>query len=44
MRLLLVEDERSLSRAVKAVLEKNNYSVDAVFDGEEGLDYLATDN
>ena len=44
MRLLLVEDERSLSRAVKAVLEKNKYSVDAVFDGEEALDYLATDN
>ena len=35
MRLLLVEDERSLSRAVKAVLEKNKYSVYAEFDGEE---------
>ncbi|MBR0464119.1 MAG: response regulator transcription factor [Clostridia bacterium] len=41
MRLLLAEDERSLSRAVKAILEKNNYAVDAVFDGQEAVDYLA---
>ena len=33
MRILLAEDERSLSRAVSALLEKNNYSVDAVYDG-----------
>jgi DNA-binding response OmpR family regulator len=40
MRILLVEDEKSLSRAVKAILEKNNYSVDPVYDGEEALEYL----
>ena len=44
MRLLLAEDERSLSRAVKAILEKNNYSVDAVYDGEEAMDYLDAGN
>ena len=33
MRILLAEDERSLSRAVIALLEKNNYSADAVYDG-----------
>ena len=44
MRLLLAEDERSLSRAVKAILEKNNYSVDAVYDGEEAADYLDAGN
>ena len=44
MRLLLAEDERSLSRAIKAILEKNNYSVDAVFDGEEAADYLDAGN
>ncbi len=44
MRLLLVEDEKSLSRAVKAILEKNNFSVDAVYDGVEALEYLETDN
>ena len=30
MRILLAEDERSLSRAVVALLEKSNYSADAV--------------
>ena len=44
MRLLLVEDEKSLSRAVKAILEKNNFSVDAVYDGVEALEYLETGN
>ena len=44
MRLLLAEDEKSLSRAVTAVLQKNNYSVDAVYDGQEALEYLETGN
>ena len=44
MRILLAEDERSLSRAVIALLEKNNYSADAVYDGEEALEYLAAEN
>ena len=42
MRLLLAEDEKSLSRAVKAILEKNNFSVDAVYDGAEAVEYLQT--
>ena len=44
MRLLLAEDEHSLSRAVCAILEKNNYSVDTACDGQEALDYLAGEN
>ena len=40
MKLLLAEDERALSEAIVAVLEHNNYSVDAVFDGQEALDYI----
>ena len=44
MRILLAEDERSLSRAVVALLEKNNYSVDAVCDGQEALAYLEAGN
>ena len=44
MRLLLAEDERSLSRAVCALLEKNNYAVDPVYDGQEALDYLESGN
>ena len=42
MRLLLAEDERSLSRAITVILQKNNYSVDTVYNGEEALDYLET--
>ena len=33
MRLLLAEDEQSLSKALVAILEGNHYSVDAVYDG-----------
>lgn len=40
MRLLLAEDEKALSKALKTILERNNYSVDAVYDGQEALDYL----
>ena len=40
MRLLLVEDEQSLVKALTAILEGHNYSVDAVYDGQEALDYL----
>ncbi|MBO5520551.1 MAG: response regulator transcription factor [Eubacterium sp.] len=44
MRLLLAEDEASLSRALVKILEHSNYSVDAVYDGEEALDYLDAGN
>ncbi len=40
MRLLLAEDEISLSKALTAILSKNNYSVDAVYDGQDAVDYL----
>lgn len=39
MRILLAEDEKELSRALTAVLTKNNYTVDAVYNGEDALDY-----
>ena len=39
MKILLAEDERSMSNALKAILTKNNYSVDAVYDGEEAASY-----
>ena len=42
MRLLLAEDEKELSNALVAILKHNNYSVDAVYDGEEALAYLET--
>ena len=44
MRLLLAEDEKALSRALKTILERNNYSVDPVYDGQAALDYLEADN
>ncbi|MGN0203165.1 MAG: response regulator transcription factor [Coprococcus sp.] len=44
MRLLYAEDEKSLSRAVTAILKKNNYEVDMVYDGEEAMSYLESGN
>lgn len=40
MRLLLAEDELSLSKAVSTILTKNNYSVDVVHNGIDALEYI----
>ena len=40
MRLLLAEDVKELSRALVTILKHNNYSVDAVYNGEDALDYI----
>ena len=40
MRLLLAEDEEAVSKAMVTILKHNNYAVDAVFDGQQALDYL----
>ena len=39
MNILLVEDEISLSNAVKKILEQQGYIVDAVYDGQSAVDY-----
>lgn len=39
MKLLLAEDEKELSNALVAVMKHNNYSVDAVYNGKDALDY-----
>lgn len=44
MRLLLCEDEIELSNALVAILKHSNYSVDAVYDGEQALEYLDMEN
>ena len=44
MRLLLAEDEAALSKALTAILERNNYSVDSDCDGQAALEYLESDN
>lgn len=38
MNILLVEDEKNLSDALVHILKKEKYSVDAAYDGQEGLD------
>lgn len=40
MRLLLAEDEKSLSKAIVTILKKNNYEVDAAYNGLDALDDL----
>ena len=40
MRILLAEDEKALSKAIVKIFEKNHYSTDAVYDGEDALAYL----
>lgn len=44
MRLLLAEDERTLSDALVTILSHSNYSVDAVYNGQDALDYLEAGN
>lgn len=44
MRVLLVEDERSLARYVKQGLEEEGYAVDAAADGGEALEALRVTN
>ena len=39
MRLLFAEDDRDLSAAVKALLERSGYLVDAVYDGAEAVSF-----
>jgi DNA-binding response OmpR family regulator len=43
MRLLLVEDEKNLSDALIEILKDYKYSVDAAYDGENGLDLAETE-
>ena len=42
MRLPLAEDEKELSDALCAILKHSNYTVDAVYDGEDATEYLRT--
>ena len=36
MRILLIEDEHKIARALKKALEQESYAVDVAFDGDEG--------
>lgn len=44
MRILLAEDEKEMSNALVAILKHNNYSVDAVYNGTDALDYGLSEN
>ena len=44
MRLLIAEDEAEMSRALCAVLKHNNYSVDAVYNGNDALNWGCSEN
>ena len=39
MRILIAEDDRSYCRVLSAILEKEHYTVDAVYDGQDALEY-----
>ena len=40
MRILIAEDEVTIARALKVMLEKNKFSVDMVHNGDDALDYI----
>ena len=44
MRILLAEDEISLAKAIKKILQSNNYEVDSVDKGDDAIYYLLSDN
>ena len=42
MRILIAEDERNLAEALSVFFEKNQFSVDTVFDGQTAYDYAVS--
>ena len=42
MRILLIEDEKELARALAKMLSKEDYDVDTVHDGADGLNFAST--
>ena len=42
MNILIVEDEVQLADTLSEILKRNKYNVDAVFDGDDGLEYART--
>ena len=44
MRLLIAEDEKDLAEALSVFFEKNQFTVDTVFNGQDAYDYAAGGN
>lgn len=42
MKILIVEDEKLLADSIKVLLEDKGFTVDAAYDGEDGLQYAET--
>ena len=42
MKIIIAEDEITIAKALKVMLEKNKYSVDMVHNGVDALDYIMT--
>ena len=40
MRILIAEDEATIAKALKVMLERNKYAVDVVYNGKDALDYI----
>ncbi len=43
MRILVIEDEHKIARALKKALEQESYAVDVAFDGDEGYGMATTE-
>ncbi len=43
MRILVVEDEKRLAKALGEILTREKYMVDVVYDGQDGFDYAMED-
>ena len=44
MRVLIADDEPEMTAVLEALLRRENYSVDVVYDGQDALDYGLADN
>ena len=40
MKILVIEDDKELAKAIQFQLEKEDFSVELCYDGEEGLYYM----
>jgi DNA-binding response OmpR family regulator len=43
MRILIIEDEHKIARALKKALEQESYAVDVVYDGDDGYSMATTE-
>ena len=42
MRILVVEDEKEIADGIQAILKQEGYESDAVYDGNDGVEYIRT--